>query len=293
LQLFVDGQPQLISSSARSRPESISLRVGGKGFQGVIDEVRVSRSVRYSAPFVPAKRLGSDDKTLALLHLDGQGDVASDASGNGNDGHIQGAKRVTAPDYLPPTTAPAVREIESLPTTDLRVAAWVASIGGSVYVDPAQTGGDVERVFLSGGKLKDADLVRLRDARGIQYLDLDESTVGDEGLSHLAGMDSLQTLWIAKTRVTDAGMVHLAALPRLQDLRLQYTAITDVGVERIASMRQLTDLFLGGTKVTDRCVPHLNQLTNLKQLELGSTGITDAGFRELRDVLKDCRILGR
>ncbi len=68
-----------------------------KGFQGTIDEIRVSGTVRYDKDFAPPLRLQSDKDTLALYHCDeGTGDVLRDASGNGHDGKITSAKWVRA-----------------------------------------------------------------------------------------------------------------------------------------------------------------------------------------------------
>lgn len=67
-------------------------------FQGEIDEVRISDTVRYTeefspptVPFIP------DNNTIALWHFDeGTGTVTRDASGNGNDGQLIGEAQFVA-----------------------------------------------------------------------------------------------------------------------------------------------------------------------------------------------------
>ncbi|MBL8817239.1 MAG: protein kinase [Planctomyces sp.] len=77
-----------------------NLRIGCDGterrfFQGRIDQVRISRIARYDNNFAPIASLTSDDSTLALYNFDeGTGDVLRDATGNGHDGKIVGAKWV-------------------------------------------------------------------------------------------------------------------------------------------------------------------------------------------------------
>ena len=67
----------------------------GNFFQGRIDELRVSKSARYTADFTPAARHEPDKDTLALYHFDeGQGDALTDSSGNGHHGKIVNAKWV-------------------------------------------------------------------------------------------------------------------------------------------------------------------------------------------------------
>ncbi len=66
-----------------------------KQFVGMIDEVRISTSARYTEDFTPQDRFEADDDTLALYHFDeGSGDVLTDSSGNGHHGKIVGAQWV-------------------------------------------------------------------------------------------------------------------------------------------------------------------------------------------------------
>jgi hypothetical protein len=61
-------------------------------WEGYIDSVRISGAALYDEEFVPERRLGVTDSTLALWNFDaGEGDLAYDASGRGNHGTIVGA----------------------------------------------------------------------------------------------------------------------------------------------------------------------------------------------------------
>ncbi|MEI6462589.1 MAG: LamG-like jellyroll fold domain-containing protein [bacterium] len=87
---------------------SSSLIIGSKPsaitndyFQGSLDELRISDTVRYSGNFTPSNsNFIPDSNTKLLYHLDENGDdprnsgKAIDASGNGNNGTITGAKYV-------------------------------------------------------------------------------------------------------------------------------------------------------------------------------------------------------
>lgn len=59
-------------------------------YKGLIDEVRISKVVRYTADFaVPTKPFEPDDGTVALYHFDeADGTVVKDASKNGNHGNL-------------------------------------------------------------------------------------------------------------------------------------------------------------------------------------------------------------
>ncbi len=105
--LFVNGKsqginPQSISGDAAPNLESLlgaSFTPKGRVqfYAGQMDEVRISKTVRYTNDFVPSERLPSDGDTLALYHFDeGQGDKLIDSSGNNHHGKIAGARWVRA-----------------------------------------------------------------------------------------------------------------------------------------------------------------------------------------------------
>lgn len=86
--IFVDGYRSGHGEAWTSAPGTDEIRLGcaadgAMGFDGVIDEVRVSTTVRYERNFqVEAAPLADDDATIALWHLDdGAGDIASDSAG--------------------------------------------------------------------------------------------------------------------------------------------------------------------------------------------------------------------
>jgi len=104
--LFVEGKRQGSEVKTNYQADSSSFMIGssrttrlpkgqGSFFNGVIDEVRISKVARYTSNFVPAPRFDSDSDTLALYHFDeGQGDVLTHASGNSHHGKITNAKWV-------------------------------------------------------------------------------------------------------------------------------------------------------------------------------------------------------
>ena len=123
VRIYVDGQPQRSGGyvvDADKTPPDPSVRpsevetfflgasVGRDGknlarfFLGSLDEFRMSKTVRYSSPFVPEQEFPTDKETLALYHFDeGSGEVLKDSSGNNHHGKIVGAKWVKV--ELPPS----------------------------------------------------------------------------------------------------------------------------------------------------------------------------------------------
>lgn len=100
--VYLDGQER---STAELSSEIVAgkevIRIGidwdlGCAMDGVIDEVRISRGVRYTGDFTPLTVFAVDSDTLALYHLDAYtGESAFDHSGNGHHGDIVGAQWTT------------------------------------------------------------------------------------------------------------------------------------------------------------------------------------------------------
>lgn len=94
LRLYVNGK--LVGSRVlqytlpTNRPPMILTGWGENGlygpFDGTIDEIRISKTVRYDSDYHPFERFERDEDTLALYHCDeGSGETIKDHSGNGFD----------------------------------------------------------------------------------------------------------------------------------------------------------------------------------------------------------------
>jgi hypothetical protein len=83
--LFVDGEWVAFASAALDGSSSGTLRFGcrasGDGFAGLLDEVRLSSTIRYTDTFaLTAAPFDLDDDTWLLFHFDeGTGDTTKDA----------------------------------------------------------------------------------------------------------------------------------------------------------------------------------------------------------------------
>ena len=85
------GYPMTIGASPSPREIGIDF-----AFAGVIDGVRVSKTIRYTEDFAVPTMFEADENTLALYRFDkGRGQTLADSSGNKHHGEIRGAKWVT------------------------------------------------------------------------------------------------------------------------------------------------------------------------------------------------------
>ena len=266
-------------------------------FHGIIDEVRISNTARYSKEFTPASRFESDEHTMALYHFDeGSGDVLKDSSGNGHDGKIVGARWVKVDDDLqvikPATTGDS-------PMTDREVAEWVIGMGGLVNIGVREFTNTkqlpslpfvINNIKLAGTSVKDDDLKRLAGLNSLTSVDLQKTLVSDTGLQYLKDIP-LYFLVLGNTKITDEGLEYLTNMPGLTHLYVNNPAISNSGVERLKGMKQLVVLNLGTTQIDDLSLGYLANLTNLKTLLIYLTRITDSGLKHLQG-MKQLETLG-
>ena len=96
--------------SGMPAPRTVWMMVpAGKATQGVIDEIRISRTARYADGFKPQRRFDVDEATLALYHCDERGSILRDATLRRCDGKVVSA-RFVAPAQLAHCPAAGFRD---------------------------------------------------------------------------------------------------------------------------------------------------------------------------------------
>jgi hypothetical protein len=99
----------------------------------------------------------------------------------------------------------------------------------------------------------------------VNYVSLSGARITDTDLMRLRAFPRLRALYARRCRVTDAGLVHLRELVHLEELSLHSTRITDAGLEHLRGLTQLQVLWLRNTQVTDAGVTELQKaLPNAK-----------------------------
>ena len=91
-------------------------------------------------------------------------------------------------------------------------------------------------VNLSGFKLTDNDLAKLKAFKNVTHLYLSSTQITDKGLANIAHMDTLYQLFLGgNAGITDAGLKHLSGTmtSRIQIIDVTGTAITHEGVETL------------------------------------------------------------
>jgi hypothetical protein len=222
--------------------------------RGNIACLRVSRTVRYNADFDLDKALPftADADTVCLFDIEeGEGDVATDASGNGHDGEIHGAmwRRM----WPCPVSEEKLREIEE--------ALKDANPRATDYVFAAE--GFLDGISLTFAESKNID--NITPLRDLKLTSLSISRTAVASLHPVAG----QPLWrlqCESTRIRDlsplkgsrlvtlnAGGTPVEDVSPLENLQLRYLSLWGTNVHDIAPVKgmPLVFLHLSGAPVAD------------------------------------------
>ncbi len=267
----------------------------GDGFNGIIDEVRISSTRRYREAFEVPQRFEPDDQTVALYHFDeGAGDVLIDSSLNGHHGRIQNATWVRADGSPINAATPAssgklfmhapdfpqwMKDVQALPAAEQITAVSKKLVelnpqfDGSITAIPGREiaqfqNGAVAEIMFSAEHIVDLSPVRaLSGLRALELLRSRNARSQIQDLSPLSGLP-LGRLAFGYTMVTD--LSPLAGMP-LKTLNLESTRITDL--TPLKGM-PLTGLNCQTTQVAD--LSPLQECKSLVSLNVRASRVTPA-----------------
>ncbi len=91
--------------------------------------------------------------------------------------------------------------------------------------------------------LDDVGLEHLSHVATLQYLDLQNTQISNDGLAYLARLPSLTYLRLKENRqLTNESIPHLLRMERLADLQIHETAIDQQGLRDLEGMKTLRDI---------------------------------------------------
>ncbi len=187
------------------------------------------------------------------------------------------------------------------PDSERSVAEWVLSVGGSVslvdigtvsdVVDLPQAPFTIEQINLDRTAVADSDLEKIAQLPDLQYLTLNFTGVGDEGVAHFAdgGLRALQLEGCAN--VTNEGLVRMGRQESMYMLYLNGTAVDDAGISVLAAnFSNLSNVAFGGTNVSKASMANFLKMSRLQHLWLANTSLTHTDVEPLREKIPDCKI---
>lgn len=114
---------------------------------------------------------------------------------------------------------------------------------------------------------------------------INKRAVTDEDLKTLGQLKD-QVLWLnlAGTSIRDDQLPEVAGLEKLRWLYLNNTQISDKGIKELIRLKDLMVINMVNTQVTDQGLAELQKMPQLKKLFVYNTGITADGIARLRDI---------
>lgn len=138
----------------------------------------------------------------------------------------------------------------------------------------------LEEIELQSSSVTDQGLASLAHLEQVRDLSVVNTNISDAGLRSLRKFQHLEHLCVSRTRITSAGLAHLTGMPLVR-IEATATAVDDAGLAWLAEIKSLQRISLTNTPVGDRGMEYLATLPNLRHLDLNGTQVTDAGLRAI------------
>jgi hypothetical protein len=134
------------------------------------------------------------------------------------------------------------------------------------------TGGNVDSIVRAFGPKLDANSLRyIEGLKGLVELNLDDCTIGDEGLLHLARLTGLEKLHLSDTDISNNGLNQLKALKSLKELDISGNEeINNAGLVHLKPFSKLETLNVEGTKITAAALARFKQSMNVNSASAGA-----------------------
>ncbi|HEY7314060.1 MAG TPA: hypothetical protein VH643_32215, partial [Gemmataceae bacterium] len=148
-----------------------------------------------------------------------------------------------------------------------------------------------ELAVANNGERGDSGAVNIAaNLKQLKRLYIDNSSVGDAGVTELAKMPNLQLLTINGTRITDNALEALTKLTTLEELHLSHFP-TDKSMAILVRCKNLRVLHLFDTQITDKGLKTLGELPHLKNLDLTfSRKLSDKAVADFIKAHPDCTV---
>jgi hypothetical protein len=128
--------------------------------------------------------------------------------------------------------------------------------------------------------LNDDSLQVIGQNVGLRFLFLDNTQIGNAGLSHLQSLKHLQALRLDRTKVTDEGIPTLRHLSELRILTMRGTSVSGSTLFELAPLTKLESLQLHGARLEENAV-RFPYIGFLKDLSVSDTRLTDRNAAEI------------
>jgi Leucine-rich repeat (LRR) protein len=115
----------------------------------------------------------------------------------------------------------------------------------------------------------------------LRILKLESCAIGDDVMKVVGKLTSLTELNISDTPVTNEGISHLASLKSMTSLNLNGCKFNNHALAALSNLAHLKELRLDCPNINDGALTHISTLKELETLDLFEAHITDSGLEFL------------
>ncbi len=195
---------------------------------------------------------------------------------------------------------PSFVQINSVFADEEAAVRRLQELGGTIQFDKEGKDRAVIRVYLSGAKIKDEDLLNLEELHELKELSISGQTqkspprsggqITDKGLQTIGKLSKLESLNLCGNRITNAGLKELHKLKELRRLDLSLTSVNDDGMQALHPLEKLEYLRIWDVKISDVGLSHLQEIKTLKQVLLAHAEVTASGLEKLRNAIPNIKV---
>ena len=159
----------------------------------------------------------------------------------------------------------------------------LAELGVPLQKDPK---GDVRWIEAKKGELKEESMRLLPHLPKLEWLEIGNSVLTQDGIKHLGKCTALKRLYIHDTSLEGEELAWISNLKQLEALSLQRTQIDGRFLKNLNTVDSIKVLNLSGNPITDDDMARVARFKNLEVLALADTQITGSGIGELKGMAR-------
>jgi hypothetical protein len=160
-----------------------------------------------------------------------------------------------------------------------QAATRLSELGVPLEKDPK---GDVRWIEARKGELKDESMSLLQHLPKLEWLEIGNGIITQDGMKHLGKCTALKRLYIHDINLKEQELSWLSNLKQLEALSLQRTQIDGKFLKHLDTVESLKVLNLSENPILDKDMAQIARFKNLEVLALADTLITGHGIGELQ-----------
>lgn len=157
--------------------------------------------------------------------------------------------------------------------------------------------GDVRWIESKKGELKDTSMDLLPKLPKLEWLEIGNGMITQDGMKHLGRCTSLKRLYVHDINLKGQELAWISNLKQLEALSLQRTQIDGEFLKHLETVDSLKVLNLSENPITNEDMAQIARFKNLEVLALEDTLITGPGIGELQGMarlnelnIRNCKI---